>query len=403
VKKAIFFITCLSLSINAFAGLPKIGPGFLPGLGDGTTIGDGTTVGEEEKTGGGENTEVTLPVGLPVTGGDPAGSEPSSPSNIVYTFDLTEDNGAASVNQTHAAFEKARSMNAACVLIRINSFAGGWDVAENIRQEILGYDKPVMVYVNNQAVPAASFISSGADSIYTKKGSTLSNNKSKENKVQSKSISSDENSEMMSSVAINTNSSSSSEGNPEFSHDVTMNEILYKAGLGNLTVVEHDPGFSEKAIAFFMNPFVMMLVLLLTGFVMKKAVHSRLPGPVMYAMAFMLLLYLAPFQLAGLATGIEIAAAVALVVAVIASARYHKRILTGVLLVALTLVFTLIRTGDTTALMEYGSYSELLSLPAIPLGLVIFGWFLGRIKGGKTVSAQRSLDNQNEVEVSAAA
>lgn len=369
VRKALFLFCFLSISVVAFAGYkPKIGPGFVPDIGE----------GEGNTTGGGCNTEVTLPVGLPVEGDETATSnENNTNSKIVYTFDLSQEDGAASMNQTHSALEKAKGMNAACVLIRIDGFAGGWDVAENIRQEILGYDRPVMVYVNNQTVPAANFISMSADSIYTKKGSLISNKKSSNNK--SSKANSVQKTKQQAVIPVTSDISTPAKPDAAYSNDVTMNEILYKAGLGNLTVVEHEASYAERATDFMMNPFVIVCVLLLIGIVMRKTVKSTLPGPMMYVLAFTALLYLAPFQLSGLANGGEILASVALIIAVIASARYENRWLTAISLIGLTFMFALVRTGDTDAILRYGSFSELLPIASMPIGVVILGWWIGKI------------------------
>lgn len=360
---------------------PKTGPGIFPGV----TDGDGNT------TGGVTNTEVTLPVGLPV-GDDIAGttSESTTPSNIVYTFDLSQEDGTVSMNQTRSALERAKDMNAACVLIRIDGFAGGWDVAENIRQEILGYDRPVMVYVNNQTIPAANFISMGADSIYTKKGSMISNKKSIAKKPSIAAQPKSHEHKTTSMIA----GTAGAPPNPDalYSNDVTMNEILYKAGLGNLTVVEHQAGIAERLIDFLMNPFAVMAVLLLIGFVMRKTAKGKLPGPLLYVLAFCLLLYLAPFQLSGLANSGEILASLALIVAVIISARYDKRWLTGVLLIGLTFMFSLVRAGDTDAILRYGTFSDMLTIPSIPLGLVILGWWIGKIGEAGKVKEKKEIE-----------
>lgn len=381
MKKALLLVTCFGLSISAYAGRPKIGPGFTPGIGEGNT------------TGGGSKTEVTLPVGLPLNGGDselPANSDPSSSSNIVYTFDLSEGNGAASVNQTHSAFEKARNMNAACVLIRINSFAGGWDVAENIRQEILEYDRPVMVYVNDQAVSAASFISSGADSIYTKKGSTISNKKSARNNTLQTAIKKQINEEqgLLSNISGNTSARPQTEMQ-QYGNDVTMKEILYKAGLSNLTVVEHDAGFSEKCVTFLTNPWAIIALLVLTGFVLRKSVSSRIPGPMMYGIALVLLFAIAPFQLAGLASGYEIGLTILLSLGLLVSGKKNMRMINGLLIVALGLSFTLIRFGDVSALVAYGPKTDLLIQMCLSLVCLVSGWLIGRI--GKQTSSVTGL------------
>ncbi len=378
VRKSLFILASLLLCVAAVAAKPKIGPGIFPGVTDGD--GAGNTTGNSST-----GTEVTLPIGLPVAGDVTEGTttENSTTSNIVYTFDLSSEDGATSINQTHSAFEKAKNMNAACVLIRIDGFAGGWDVAENIRQEIIRYDRPVMVYVNNQTIPAANFISMGADSIYTKKGSTISNKKAIA-KPQAKPKSSNEKAAV---VAVTENKPSAPD--EPCSSDATMNEILYNAGLGNLTIVEHEANFSERAIGFLMNPFVIIGVLLLIGFVMRKAVTAKLPGPVIYLLALTVLLYLAPFQLSGLANSGEIFASVALIIAVITSARYEKRWLAGIFLLGLTFMFSLVRAGDTDALLHYSSYSELITLSSLPLGLVILGWWMGKIGEGKKVREEK--------------
>lgn len=361
---------------------PKTGLGIFPGV----TDGDGNTTGEVT------NTEVTLPVGLPV-GDDVAGatSESNAISNIVYTFDLSQEDGTVSMNQTRSALERAKDMNAACVLIRIDGFAGGWDVAENIRQEILGYDRPVMVYVNNQTIPAANFISMGADSIYTKKGSMISNKKSIAKKPSIAAQPNSHEHKTASLIAGTANAPS----NPDAlysTNDVTMNEILYKAGLGNLTVVEHQASIAERVIDFLMNPFAVMAVLLLIGFVMRKAAKGKLPGPLLYVLAFCLLLYLAPFQLSGLANSGEILASLALIIAVIISARYDKRWLTGVLLIGVTFMFSLVRAGDTDAILRYGTFSDMLTIPSIPLGLVILGWWIGKIGEAGKVKEEKAME-----------
>lgn len=367
IKKAIILGVSLLVGLSAYAGRPKIGPGCNPGIGE----------GEGNTTGGGHNTEVTMPIGLPETAADPSQSS-EEPTNIVYTFDISADNGAASVNQTHSALEKARDMNAACVLIRINGFAGGWDVAENIRQEILDYDKPVTVYVNNMAIPAAEFISSGADNIYTRKGSTISQKKS----AASNKKPATETAETGTGAGQPNASATATLGSQEeeYSADVTMNEILYKAGLGNLTVVQHEAGTAERVIGFLVNPFVVVIILLLVGFVMRKTTLSKLPGPMMYVLALALFAYLAPFQVSGLANSAEIMICIGLVIAVIAASRYQMRLITVCLLVLLSFAFSLVRAGNTDALVEYSSFRELLTLPAIPMGIVILGWYLGKVK-----------------------
>src|ERR1044072_8670300 len=131
----LFLFTGFSLSAYAFT--PK-----KPGINDKTGSG---------ATGGNEETEVKLPVGVPFQLTDPSTSSGSAtdeggvtkgqPANIVYTFDLPDGVGPESVHETHSAFQQARSLNAACVLIHMNSFSNALDAAENLNNEMMDYDR----------------------------------------------------------------------------------------------------------------------------------------------------------------------------------------------------------------------------------------------------------------------
>jgi hypothetical protein len=152
-----------------------------------------------------------------------------------------------------------------------------------------------------------------------------------------------------------------------------------------------------------MNPFIVMAILLLIGFVMRKTAKGKLPGPIMYLLVLSLMLYLVPFQLSGLANGIEILVSLALTIAVIVSARSEKRYLTGILLIALTIAFSLVRAGDTEAILRYGTFSDILTLPSIPLLLVILGWWIAKYGEGRKVASRLTAPSPNSVSLVRAA
>src|ERR1044071_7697087 len=124
----LFFLLLFSgITIQAFAYNPKLKK---PGIGEGIGTGGAT-----------DGNEVKLTIGLPFSINDAPGASGPTDENggyekIVYTFDLPDGQGPQSYHETHSAFEQARSMNAACVLIRMNSMSNALDAAENLSNEI---------------------------------------------------------------------------------------------------------------------------------------------------------------------------------------------------------------------------------------------------------------------------
>jgi membrane-bound ClpP family serine protease len=156
----------------------------------GTPAPDGNTLLEGVGDGSGTGTcvvspllDVALPFGIPFqyldmapsggSGDNTGGINPNTPANLVYTFELNDEIGPPSWRQTQAAFRQARELNAACVLIHMNTFGGALDAADNIRQHILDYDRPVMVWVDRNAASAGALISIACDSIYMSRGASM--------------------------------------------------------------------------------------------------------------------------------------------------------------------------------------------------------------------------------------
>lgn len=357
LKKFITVALVMALALPALATRPKIGKGFGPGINDGA----GNTTGAG-------STEISMPLGVAVDGADAKSNVSGTDKNdasIVYTVDLGNETGAASVNQTHSALEKARSMNAACVLIRINSFAGGWDDAENIRQEIRDFEKPVMIVVNDNAGSASAFVSGGKDSVFKSGKSTVITNR-KAAAIHSKN----KNAQRNSIAAIqNPNSKdlspSAHENEQVVLGDETMHEVLYRAGLSNLTVVHHAPGIAERMADVLVQPWVSVLILIVAGFVFRYASRKSLPGPAMYLLFIISALYIAPFHFAGLMNNIELAGAMISIVLLITSLKLNKLWLQFVSFGLISVFFALSQIKDS------GSFSAVFSSTQILYSLVL--------------------------------
>lgn len=346
LKKIITVTLLMVLALPALATRPKIGKGFGPGLNDGAgnTTGAGTT-------------EISMPIGVAVDGTDGkslASNSDKSDANIVYTVDLGNETGAASVNQTHSALEKARSMNAACVLIRINSFAGGWDDAENIRQEIRDFEKPVMIVVNDNAGSASAFVSGGKDSVFKSGKSTVITNR-KAAAIHSRNVNAQRNIAVIPQVENQDLTPSAHESEEVVLGDETMHEVLYRAGLSNLTVVHHAPGIAERIADVLVQPWVSVLILLLAGFVFSYASRKSLPGPALYLLFIISALYIAPFHYAGLMNTVELIGALTSIILLVSSLKMNLMWLRIVSFGLMSLFFALSQMKDS------GSFTTILT------------------------------------------
>lgn len=361
LKKIITVTLVMALALPALATRPKIGKGFGPGLNDGAgnTTGAGTT-------------EISMPIGVAVDGTDGksvASNSDKSDANIVYTVDLGNETGAASVNQTHSALEKARSMNAACVLIRINSFAGGWDDAENIRQEIRDFEKPVMIVVNDNAGSASAFVSGGKDSVFKSGKSTVITNR-KAAAIHSRNVNAQRNIAVIPQVENQDLTPSAHESEEVVLGDETMHEVLYRAGLSNLTVVHHAPGIAERIADVLVQPWVSVLILLLAGFVFSYASRKSLPGPALYLLFIISALYIAPFHYAGLMNTVELIGALTSIILLVSSLKMNLLWLRIVSFGLMSLFFALSQmkdSGSITTILTSVQILYTLALCSVPV------------------------------------
>jgi len=91
----------------------------------------------------------------------------------VYKFDIMKMIAAPVWRTTKASLEEATEMEADYVLIHMNTYGGQVDMADSIRTAILNYPKPVLVFIDNQAISAGALISVACDSIYMRPGGSI--------------------------------------------------------------------------------------------------------------------------------------------------------------------------------------------------------------------------------------
>ncbi|RAV98337.1 NfeD family protein [Pseudochryseolinea flava] len=234
------------------------------------------------------------------------------------------------------ALEEAANTKADVVLLEMNTYGGGVTDAVDIVQMLLKFEKPVWVYINTNAASAGALISIACDSIYMSGGSSIG----AATVVDGEGIKAIDKyqsymrSVMRSTAEENHRDTTIAQGMVEENFAIpglkkvgqvitfstseaikygfcegkaeSIEEILKKNKITNYTITRFELGTVEKVIAFFLNPYLsgLLIMLILAGIYFEmQAPGLGFAGAVAL---IALLLYLIPYYLNGLATNWEI-------------------------------------------------------------------------------------------------
>jgi len=255
---------------------------------------------------------------------------------IVYKFDITEEIAPPVWRQTQAAFKQAKEVHADYILIHMNTYGGAVDVADNIRTKILESEKPVLVFIDNNAASAGALIAIACDSIYMRSGANIgaatvvdgSGNPLPE-KYQS----------YMRSTLRST--AEATHRNPKIAEGMndprvyipgvndsgkvitftvteaikngycqakaeSVEEVLKKAGIRNYEIVEYSKTTIESIVDFLLKPAVSgILIMVIVGGIYFELQAPGIGLP-LFAAVIGAILYFAPLYLEGLAANWEI-------------------------------------------------------------------------------------------------
>lgn len=92
---------------------------------------------------------------------------------VIYRIRLDQDIDRSSQRLVTLGLKKAEKASADYVLLDLDTYGGAVDAADSIRSAILGYEKPVVAFINMQAASAGALISIACDSIYMKTGASI--------------------------------------------------------------------------------------------------------------------------------------------------------------------------------------------------------------------------------------
>ncbi|MFY0591240.1 MAG: nodulation protein NfeD [Roseivirga sp.] len=303
------------------------------------------------------------------------------------------------------ALDQATYENADIVIIDMDTYGGAVGDANDIRTRILEYDKPVWMYINNDAASAGALISIAADSIYMVSGANIgaatvvngSDGSQAPDKYQSymRSIMRstaeetgrdpliaegmvDDRVEIEGVTAagkIVTFTTSEAIANGFCEGEVSsIYDILQKNNVDNFELIEYELSATERIISFFLNPFVSgLLILVITAGIFFELQTPGVGFPIAAA-GLALILYLVPYYLNGLAANWEIAVffvgfvLIALEVFVIPG--FGVAGISGIICIVGSLIFMMI--GNDYFNFDYVP-SEEIATAATVVGIGIFG------------------------------
>lgn len=236
------------------------------------------------------------------------------------------------------ALSHAEDINADIVLIEMDTYGGALTDAKDIVDMLMHFDRPVWVFINNDAASAGALISIACDSIYMAPGATIgaatvvnASGEKAPDKYQSymRSI-------MRSTAEENGRDPQIAEGMVDegvviegvkkegevltFSTSEaihygfcearvnSIDEIMERNHLEDATRVHFELSSADNIIAFFLNPFISgILILVILGGIYFELQTPGVGFPLIAAVTA-LVLYLVPYYLNGLAANWEVIA-----------------------------------------------------------------------------------------------
>ena len=92
---------------------------------------------------------------------------------VVYVIELMQEINAPAARLVRKGLHAAAKAGAEYVLLHLNTYGGELSSADSIRNALLHYPAPVIVFIDNQAASAGALIAIACDSIYMRSGGSI--------------------------------------------------------------------------------------------------------------------------------------------------------------------------------------------------------------------------------------
>jgi membrane-bound serine protease (ClpP class) len=254
----------------------------------------------------------------------------------IMTMEIDSEIDPRMNRYTELALDHATEIGADLVIIKMDTYGGALNDADEIRTRILEYPKPIWVFINKNAASAGALISIACDSIYMASGSSIG---AATVVTQSGSAAPDKYQSYMRSIMRSTAEATGRdpkiaeamvdenleiEGITKAGEVITfstseaikygfcegevnsIDELLGKYHFENYTLEEFKLSGAEKIIRIFLNPIVSgILILVILGGIYFELQTPGVGFPLLAAVTATLL-YFIPYYLNGLAENWEI-------------------------------------------------------------------------------------------------
>ena len=97
----------------------------------------------------------------------------STSQPVVYVIELKQEINAPAARMVHKGLQAATADGAGYVLLHLNTYGGELSAADSIRNALLHYPAPIIVFIDNQAASAGALIAIACDSIYMRSGGSI--------------------------------------------------------------------------------------------------------------------------------------------------------------------------------------------------------------------------------------
>jgi membrane-bound serine protease (ClpP class) len=92
---------------------------------------------------------------------------------VVYVIELMQEINAPAARIVSKGLQAASKANADYVLLHLNTYGGELSAADSIRNALLHFPIPLLVFIDNQAASAGALIAIACDSIYMRSGGSI--------------------------------------------------------------------------------------------------------------------------------------------------------------------------------------------------------------------------------------
>jgi len=347
----------------------------------------------------------------------------------ILIFDMKEEIAPPLWHKMKKAFAIAHDEQAALIIINMNTYGGMLETADSVRTKILNSEIPVYVFIDKNAASAGALISIACDSIYMVPGASMGaatvvnqTGEAVPDKYQSYMRA------MMRATAeakgrdpriaeamvdprvvvpgvIDTAmvlTFTSSEAVRHGFCEAELNsiqEVIERSGIENPQIIKPKYSWIDYVIAFFMNPFISgLLIMIIIGGIYFELQTPGVGFPLAAAITAAVLYFL-PLYLEGLASNWEILIFIIgiglLLVEIFALPGFGVVGILGIVCMVAGLTLSLVDFSAVPAGVSGGSGGASLLLSAIfrALGLVIISSTLGVF--GSVYLAKKMLTSEN--------